>query len=135
MSTLTPHHVGFTTLTFHLASLLYTIERKTTPCLTQPLYLNGISFACCCFHPPQHNEQQPGLQSAVTQPLYINGISFACCCFHPSTRIAVCSYPGISSLIVCDLPALHPLACVCLHLDLLGITDTFYIQYTPPPRL
>ncbi|KAJ5873174.1 hypothetical protein N7455_003717 [Penicillium solitum] len=38
MSTLTPHHVGFTTLTFHFASLLYT-----------------------------HNEQQPGLQFAAIQ--------------------------------------------------------------------
>ncbi|KAJ5685001.1 hypothetical protein N7536_007620 [Penicillium majusculum] len=63
MSTLTPHHVGFTTLTFHLASLLYTTL----------YHAQGFDTTCSAFS--QHNEQQPGLQFAAIQPL-------ACACYH-----------------------------------------------------
>ncbi|KAJ5941664.1 hypothetical protein N7516_001832 [Penicillium verrucosum] len=63
MSTLTPHHVDFTTLTFHLASMLYT-ENNT---LFDTASLPQWHFICMLLLPSQHNEQQPGLQFAVTQ--------------------------------------------------------------------
>ncbi|OQD93544.1 hypothetical protein PENSOL_c032G08790 [Penicillium solitum] len=45
MSTLTPHHVGFTTLTFHLASLLY-----TSPPSTHEILENSNNFLLNSVH-------------------------------------------------------------------------------------
>lgn len=100
--------------------------------------------------PAQHNEQQPGLQFAVIQvrsstrhrrakgterwEISDAGVLTNLVPWLTQVHLGV-SVTGISSLIVCNLPASHPLACACLHLDLLCMTDTFYIQYTPPPRL
>ncbi|KAJ5197607.1 hypothetical protein N7449_008086 [Penicillium cf. viridicatum] len=66
MSTLTPHHVGFTTLTFHLASLLYIITHLFHPLDSlSPHTAQGFGKTISAFS--QHNEQQPGLQFAAIQ--------------------------------------------------------------------
>ncbi|KAJ9491889.1 hypothetical protein VN97_g1367 [Penicillium thymicola] len=76
MSTLTPHHVGLTTLTFHLASLLYTIWKENNT-LFDTATLPQWYSVCMLLLPAQHNEQQPGLQFAVIQESHLS--SFAIC--------------------------------------------------------